>query len=117
MDKSIEDLVDDSIVSDEGLILAEDSEFSVDTCPRDCVSVNWWDPIYKDTGGHCKSGCPDKLCVGDLEKQNGTYIIGDEPDGKLVIWVQMNGKEPAQVKWTKRFAPFKTQTITRPTKI
>ena len=85
MDKSVEDLVDDSIVSDEGLILAEDPEFSVDTCPRDCVSVNWWNPIYEDTGGRCKSGCPDKLCVGDLEKQNGTYIIGDEPDGKLVI--------------------------------
>ena len=29
----------------------------------------------------------------------------------------MNGKEPAQVRWTKRFAPFKTETITRPKKI
>ena len=40
MDTSVEDLVEDSIVGDEGFIWKEAPEFSVETCPRDCVSVN-----------------------------------------------------------------------------
>ena len=83
VDTSVEDLVDDRIVCDEGSIWEEVPEFNVETCPRDCLSVNWWDmdPVYEDTGGLYESGCPDKLCVGNLEEQNGTYILGDELDG------------------------------------
>ena len=68
MDMSVEDLVDDSIVGDEGSIWEEAPEFSVETCPRECVSVNWWvrDPVYEDPWGLYKSGCPYKLCVGYL---------------------------------------------------
>ena len=87
VDMSVEDMVDDTIVGDEGYIWEEVPKFSVETCSRDCVSVNWWvrDAVYEDPGGLYKSGCPDKLCVGDLEKQNGKYILGDELDGKLVL--------------------------------
>ena len=40
VDTSVEDLVDDSMVGDEGSIWEEAPAFSVETCPRDCVSVN-----------------------------------------------------------------------------
>ena len=40
---------------------------------------------YEDPGGLYESVCPDKHCVGDLEEQNGTYILGNELDGKLLI--------------------------------
>ena len=55
--------------------------------------------------------------MGDLEEQNETYILGDELDDKLVLGVQMNGKEPAQVRWTTRSTPSKTETITGPKSI
>ena len=41
VDTSVENLVDDSIVGDVGAIWKEAPEFSVETCPRDCVSENW----------------------------------------------------------------------------
>ena len=57
-------------------------EFSVETCPRDCVSINWWDrdPVYEDPGVYTSLGVRIN-CVGDLEEQNETYILGDELSG------------------------------------
>ena len=78
VDTSVEDMVDDSIVGDEGSIWEETPEFSVETCPRDRVSINWWDrdPVYEDPGGLYESGCPDKLCVGTSRSRTGPISLG-----------------------------------------
>ena len=54
--------------------------------------------------------------MGDLEEQNGTYIFGNELDGKLVIGGP-NERKRAQVRWTKKSAPSKIRTITGPNNI
>ena len=58
VDRSVEDLVDDCIVGNEGSIREEAPEFSVETCSRDSVSVNWWDrdPVYEDPGVFTRLG-------------------------------------------------------------
>ena len=40
MDTSVEDLLDDSTADDDRSMWDEVPEFSVETCPRDCVTVN-----------------------------------------------------------------------------
>ena len=52
VDVSVEDQLDVSMESDDGPVWNEALEFSVETRPSDCVSVNWWDrdPVCKDSG-------------------------------------------------------------------
>ena len=60
------DLLDDSKAGDESSMWDEVPEFTVETCPRDCVSVNRWDrdPVYEDPEGLYESECSDNLCEG-----------------------------------------------------
>ena len=78
MDTSVEDLVDDSIIGDEGSIWEETPQFSVETCPRDCVSVNWWDrdPVYEDPGVFTSLGVQINSVRGPRGAERDVYPWG-----------------------------------------